>query len=180
MKSTEATAKKIVTPLATAVGELLEQLARLQAALKALSELAAAKLAALRKADAAALADCAAREEALLKSLFGTERARDAAIASVAQSLRLAAAPRPRLRDLASRLPEPLASNLRARAAGLEEVARELQQKNGLAADVARRLHSHIRGVFADVATAAQESVVYGAQGQFEGGRPRCWVDAVG
>jgi hypothetical protein len=85
-----------------------------------------------------------------------------------------------RLKDIAARLPEPLASSLRARSTVLQTSAAELQRKNRLAGRVAQNLQSHIRGIFADVAAAAQESLVYGPQGQHETGRPRCWVDAVG
>lgn len=160
--------------------ELGQHLIDLQTALKQLSDLAAEKLTALRRADTGALQACAAREEQLLRELFRREPSRKAALARVAQTLQLADSAHARLNDIVARLPEPLASSWQARRVALRDIAAELQRKNRLAASVARNLHSHIRGIFADVANAAQESVVYGPQGQHAGGRPRCWVDAVG
>jgi hypothetical protein len=63
---------------------------------------------------------------------------------------------------------------------GLRGVAEELQKKNRLAAEVARKLQSHIRDVFAAIAQATQETVVYGRNGQYEQATARQWVDAVG
>ena len=166
--------------LALAVRELDQHLAQWQAALTQLAGLGTEKLAALRRADTAALQTCAGCEEELLKGLFRGQQRREAALARVAQSLHCPQSPCVRLKDIVDRLPEPLASSLRARSVALREIAAELQRKNRLAAGVARNLQAHIRGIFADVATAAQEAVVYGPQGQHETGRPRCWVDAVG
>jgi hypothetical protein len=166
--------------LGVALRELGQHLSDLQTALQQLSDLAADKLAALRRADTEALQACAAREEQLLREVFRSEPSRKAALARVAQTLLLADAARAQLNDIVARLPEPQASSWRARSVALRDIAAELQRKNRLAAGVARNLHSHIRGIFADVATAAQESVVYGPQGQHAAGCPRCWVDAVG
>jgi hypothetical protein len=166
--------------LALIVRELSQHLSGLQAALQQLCETATDKLTALRRADTDALSACAAREEQLLKGVFRGEVERKAAIARVAQHLPCSTPQGARLYDIAEHLPEPLASALRARSVALRDVAAELQRKNKLAAGVARNLQGHIRGIFAEVAAAAQESVVYGPQGQHETGRPRAWVDAVG
>jgi flagellar biosynthesis/type III secretory pathway chaperone len=164
----------------TSVRDLTARLAELHAALTQLTELATDKLAALSRADAPGLQSCAAREEEILREVFRSEPRRKAALARVAHSLP-GSAPAPlRLKDIAGRLPEPLASSLRARSTALQARAAELQRKNRLAGRVAQNLQAHIRGIFADVAAAAQESLVYGPQGQHETGRPRCWVDAVG
>lgn len=160
--------------------ELLDELARWQTALEALLQVAGDKLAALRQADTAALHDCAAREGELLQTLFRDGPRRQAALARAAQGLHAAGPPTGWLTQVAERAPEPWASRLRARAAGLRESAGELQRKNQLVAHVARQLQSHIRGVFAELAGAAQETTVYGPQGQQERSHPRCWVDAVG
>jgi chromosome segregation ATPase len=165
---------------APAIQELMARLAELHAALQRLSQLATDKLAAMSRADAVALQDCAAREEEVLREVFRSEPRRKAALARVAQGLPDPAPAQIRLKDIAAQLSEPLASSLRARSTALQASAKELQRKNRLAGRVAHNLQSHIRGVFADVATAAQESAVYGPHGQHATGRPRQWVDAVG
>lgn len=188
MNSSDRTARTpaaVKTPLGTSglaplLRELGECLTALHAALKSLSELAAEKLAGLRAADTAALERCAKREEEVLREVFRGEQRRKAVLARVAQGLHLAEPARARLTEVAERLPEPLASSLRARNAALRATVGELQRKNQLAARVAQNLQSHIRGVFAEVARAAQESLVYGPQGQHEVGRPRSWVEAIG
>jgi len=164
----------------TPVRDLAARLADLHAALEQLTQLAMDKLAALSRADAPALQEVAGREEEVLRAVLRSEPRRKAALARVAQALPGPASPPARLKDIIARLPEPQASSLRARSTALQASAAELQRKNRLAGRVARNLQSHIRGVFADVAAAAQESQVYGPQGQHETGRPRCWVDAVG
>lgn len=160
--------------------ELLDQLAGLHTALQSLVALATDKLAALRRADVPVLENCAARESELLTALARGEPQRKAVLARVAQALPGGGDGAPRLSAVAERLPEPWRSALRARNVALQEIAAELQQKNRLAARVAQNLHSHIRGIFAELAGAAQESAVYGPQGKHETGAPRCWVDAVG
>jgi len=164
----------------SAAHELLEELARLQTTLETLVVMAGDKLAAMRQANAAALHQCAAREGELLQALFRDEPRRKATLARAAQGLRAAGPPAGWLTQIADGLPEPLGSRLRARAAGLRELAAELQRKNNLVASVARQLQSHIRGVFAELAGAAQELTVYGPRGQQERSHPHCWVDAVG
>lgn len=162
------------------LGALVQHLTTLHAALRQLAELAGEKLAALRGADAEALQLCAARELVLLKEVLGAQQERNALLARLAQSLRCPQPQATRLTEIADRLPEPLASSLRARSAALREVATELQRKNQLAATVARNLQAHIRGIFAEVAGAAQESLVYGCKGAHQTSSTRCWVDAVG
>ena len=157
--------------------ELGQHLAELHATLKQLAELATEKLAAMRRADTEALNGCAAREEELLRDVFRRQQARNALLARLAQSLHC---PEARLPEIADRLPEPLASSLRARSLALQETVGDLQRRNTLAATVARNLQAHIRGIFAEVASANQETLVYGPRGQHEISRPRCWVDAVG
>lgn len=154
-----------------------QYLADLLATLKELTALATEKLAAMRQADTEALNRCAAREEELLRELFRRQQARNAELARLAQTLHC---PQPCLSEIITRLPEPLASSLWARSVALKEIAVELQRRNRLAASVAQNLQAHIRGIFADVASATQESLVYGPRGQHELSSPRRWVDAVG
>jgi len=166
------------TPALTDTGrELGQHLANLHTSLKQLAELARTKLAAMRQADTTALTACAAREEELLRDVCRGEQARNAVLARLAQSLHC---PRVRLTEITDRLPQPLASQIRARSVALKEIASESQQRNKLAAAVAQNLQAHIRGIFADVANANQESLVYGPHGQHEMSSPRRWVDAVG
>ncbi len=168
------------TAFAQPLRELSQYLADLHDALKRLVALAAEKLAALRTANTAALRDCAVRENELVRQVLCGEQQRDAVLARLAQSLP-GCPPKPaQLTELIEHLPEPLAGPLRARSVGLREMATELQRKNRLVEAVARNLQAHIRGVFAEVAKAAQESLVYGARGQHEVGSTRCCMDAVG
>lgn len=163
-----------------AAQDLLANLADLGHALRGLLDLSTRKLAALRTADAAELTRCAAAAPAAIEQMAELTRRRGVILARLAQALRaprLATAP---LSDVAARLAEPSASALRARIVPLREISLRIEQKNRLASDVARRLHSHIREVFADVAKAAQESVVYGPDGQPDPRLAQNWVDAVG
>ncbi len=160
--------------------ELSTQLAGLHEAMRKLAEVAREKLAALRAADAVALHRCAGREGELLSQVFRQQQGRNATIARLAQSLRLPDPGRARLAEVTANLPEPLASSLRARGVALREVAEELQRGNKIAAAVAHNLQEHLSGIFAELAGAAQESQVYGPQGQHEPSTSRCWVDAVG
>ncbi len=160
--------------------ELVGHLSELQTGMRGLTELTAEKLAALSAADTAALQDVALREDKLLRRVLYSEQERNAVLARLAQALRLPPGNGVRLTELANHLPEPLASSLRAKSLALQAVAKELQRKNKIAADVARNLQSHIRGIFAEVAGAAQESQVYGPQGRHEMSHLRNWVDAVG
>ncbi len=162
------------------IEELLETVSLLHELLKRLLELARAKLAAMRAADAETLHQCAAEECDVLEALFKREKQRDAVLARLAQSLHWSGDERARLSEIAERLPEPFSSRLRAKTAGLRKTADELQRKNRLAADVARHLHKHIRAVFEDVARVNQESVVYGPNGKHEQRTRKTWVDAVG
>lgn len=160
--------------------ELVEQLGDLQDALRQLVDVASAKLSALRRADTAGLQECAHQEGELLKRLFTGERQRHAVLAQVAQVLHIESTGPPPLREVAARLPEPLASALRAKSEGLQQLALELQRKNRLTADVAQNLQTHIRGIFADLANAARETMGYGPEGKREQSATRNWVNAVG
>ncbi len=166
---------------------LTQRLADLHARLRQLAELAGEKLAALRRADAPALTECAAREEILLREQLSDDAQHKALLARLAQTLHCPAAPRVTLAEIADRLPEPAASHLRARTAALRQIAAVLQQKNQLAADVARKLQFHLRGVFTDLA-APPDVALYGPQGhrliagapQPVGEGSRRFIDAVG
>lgn len=163
-----------------AVTELGRYLADLHARLKELVALTDEKLSALKRADVAALDACAIREQVLVKDVLTREEQRNAILARVAQCLPSKPRPGAGLTEIADLLPEPAASALRARSVALRGLATELQRKNRIAADVARNLQTHIRGIFAEVAKAAQESVVYGSSGQHELSSVRRCVDAVG
>lgn len=162
------------------VGLLDTALAALHGLLRQLVGVTNDKLAAIRNADAAGLHCCAVREAELLNDLFAGEAQREVVLARLAQQVLAPHSDRPRLTVLIDALPEPSASRIRARNAGLQQVAGELQKKNALVADVARRLQRHIRGIFADLAKAQTETVVYGRNGQHEQSTTRAWVDAVG
>jgi hypothetical protein len=165
------------------IDELLDALSALHELLKQLLELARAKLAAMRAADAPELQRCAARECGVLERLFERERRRDAVLARLAQSLHWDSTGPPRLSEVAAKLPDPFSSRLRAKTAGLRQTANELRRENRLAAEVAQHLHKHVRAVFEDIEDIArvnQESVVYGPNGRHEHRTSKTWVDAVG
>ncbi len=159
---------------------LLRHLADLHASLRQLVALADDKLTAMRSADATALRDCALREEELVKRVLFEQQNRGALITRAAQGLPQAPPGTKQLKDLLPHVPEPLSSALQARRAALQQAASELRRKNRIVATVAQNLQAHIRGVFAELAKTAEESVVYGAGGQHETSTKRCWVDAVG
>ena len=167
-------------PPADDVRELLTQLGELHGRLQELLHIATDKLGALRRADAGALTQCAAREEALLRETLGCEQQHKALLARLAQGLRLGGDRPPTLTQLAGRLPAAESAILRAKSEVLRRTAAELQQKNRLAAEVARRLQMHVRGVFADLAGATETPAVYGPRGRPEAGRPRQWLNALG
>ncbi len=184
IRAADLAAEKAATGLPTEavapLRELNDLLAKLQTGMTELLELAGQKLAGMRKADAQGLHDCAAREAALLKEVLYGQQQRNAILARLAQALHVQT-PRPvTLSDISAALPEPVASALRARSAALQELARDLQRKNKIAASVAQNLQTHIRGVFAEIANVANESLGYSPAGKHEVKRTRCWVDAVG
>jgi hypothetical protein len=162
------------------VDELLQYLQTLHTLLKKLEELANEKLAALRKADSAALVDCAAREGVLIRDVLFGQQQRDALLARVAQRLPADAGEVTTVSALAQHFSEPISSSLRARGAALRAVAIELRRKNNVVSEVARNLQAHIHGIFTDVANASQETLVYGAKGNPEKSRTRFCVDATG
>ncbi len=159
---------------------LVEALSELQPALRRLIDLSRGKLDALRRADTAALMRCAREEGELLQGVELLERRRRAILARLAQQLQWPPAVSAPLSQLADRLPEPISSVIRARITPLRDLAVTLEKTNRLAASVARNLHQHMRALFAEVARASQETVVYGPLGQLETRTTRAWVDAVG
>ena len=169
-----------VSELDGAVDALAAELATLQGQLRELEGLADAKLDAIRRADAGRLEQLALDEAALLQQVLTDGHRRGALLARVAQHLPEADSERPTLGQIADRLAEPRRSRLRARSTALGELSRRLQRKNRLVGDVARNLQGHIRGVFADVASAAQETGVYGPGRSGPRSVSRSWIDAVG
>jgi hypothetical protein len=166
--------------LAQLLREFVAHLTDLQAALTELTQLAGRKLAGIRRADSAALQEIAAREGSLLAGVFRREQARRAVLAQLAQHLQCADEEHVCLAAIAERVAEPLRSALRARSAALRQTTLELQRKNRLAADVARSLQTHLRGIFADVAGVSRETLGYGPQGRQAVTSARSWVEAVG
>jgi len=162
------------------VRELHENLAALQSLLRQLLEQADEKLAAIRGGETERLHRCAAREADLLEEVARVEQQRRALLARLAQGVPLALTPTAPLSEVLQHFPEPAASILRARSVALRQIATQLQEKNGLVARVAHNLQSHIGAIFAEVASANRESVVYGPKGQHEARYVRSWVDAVG
>lgn len=160
--------------------ELLASLTALHERIRGLTALAAEKLAALRTADVNAIEVLAQQEAAALESLQILDAERRAVLARLAQQWPSAGADELKLDEIASRMPEPFSSQIRAKSEGLRSAAGALQQKNRLLATVARTLHNHIRGVFADLANDTQETLVYGRTGQHEKHTAKRWVDAVG
>lgn len=178
---------RLINTDATPAGELSALVAELLTALRAwgaqlteLLEITERKLAALGKADVSGLHDCLQAEAGALEQVVAGEPQRRAILARLAQRLHLPSDPAPPLTKITEQLPEPEASLLRAKTQGLRAAAEKLKKKNGLAASVAQRLHSHIRIALADVANANQRPVGYGPSGRVEQRTTRSWVDAVG
>lgn len=179
---TAAVAKPRIAPpgAARALHELFDNLSALQATLRALLDAAETKLAAMRRADNAALHAGAAREHGLLEQVLRLDRERGAILARAAQELRrpdLAAAT---LGELAAALDEPEKSRFLAKNAALKDLAATLKKKNDLAGRVARNLQCHIRAIFADIAKVAQTPTGYGPAGRTATDARRVCLDAVG
>jgi flagellar biosynthesis/type III secretory pathway chaperone len=169
------------SPAESAAGrELVENLAALHEGLRQLLALADEKLAGMRAAAPTALLACASREAALLEQVACNTAARRAILARLAQRLRQPDLARAPLGAISEIFDEPVSSLLRARNAGLRDVTQKLQQRNELAADVARRLQGHVRSIFAEITKVAVESVVYGPNGNHEASCRRMLVDAIG
>lgn len=169
------------SPNISALAEQLDGcLGQLHELLGALGDNAAAKFAALRRADIAELQRIAAAEEAALRTTAAVEQKRAALLAGLAQALQWPGVRAARLEDVAERLPEPAASRIRARSTGLREKAAHLKKNTRLVADVARGLQSHIRAVLAELAGAHLETVGYGALGRHQKATARTRVDAMG
>lgn len=166
---------------ADAATALLTCLTTLHAQLRGLFDLAGRKMAAIRAADTTRLNQCTHAESELLQQVAKTERQRGACIARLAQALQVPELRKASLSEVANVLHEPAASQLRAKSAGLRDIADKLQQKNRLAARVAQDLQGHIRSIFAQLAKSRQEQVGYGSTGRHEA-RPdgRLIVDAMG
>ncbi len=161
------------------VEDLLQQLDDLHGQLDELCDLAGRKLDAIRAADARGLHDCTAAEHRLLGSVLGAHKT-PALPAQLAQHLRDSAGTARRISDLADDLPAPQASRIHARIARVRTIARELQRKNQVVAQVARGLQEHLRGVFAAAADALQDKDMYTRKGQPDGRPASTWIDAVG
>lgn len=158
----------------------LAHLADLQEVLGQLANTATEKLAALRRADAAALQTLTVTETELLQTLFHTAQERGAVLARLAQALQCPDLSNVRLGEIADRLPEPHASALRARSTALRAMTDELQRKNRIAGQVAQNLQQHIHSVFEALRGADQSTVGYGPQGKPETTSGERWVNAVG
>lgn len=163
----------------SALDGLLPALAGSYECLQKLVEIADAKLAAIRAAEAAELHRLAGDEREVLERLMQCEQSRREGLARLAQTLQCPALPGT-LSQIARLLPSALASALTARARGLADAAEKLRRKNSLVASVAQDLQGLIRGVFTDVTRCGQESIVYRANGKPALRDKRMWVDAVG
>lgn len=165
---------------ATEFRAMLDVLTLLGDQLRALVEIASAKLGAMRSADAAAIEAHVRAEEKALVAVAEIENRRRAILARLAQTLRCPDLTRQRLSALAALLPEPFSSAILAKSTALCAITHELERKNRQASLVARHLQEHLRAVFGAVAESNRDAVVYGADGQPELRTARNWVDAVG
>ncbi len=162
------------------VRTLAELLGEMRPILERLSDLAGQKLAAMRRADAAALNAGAAEEAGLVQQLALNARKRQVALARLAQQMQAPELVQASVSEISAAVGEPLGSILTAKSLPLQHVAAELERKNNLASAVARNLQTHIRAVFQELDAANQETVVYGNRGKPTPHRTRNWVDAVG
>lgn len=166
--------------LANAAQDICDCFTELYAGMAELAELAERKLAAVRRADAAALVACTSAEAVRLHGVAQLDRKRAAALAALAQQLHDPALARARLEEIAKKLPPPFSAKLQAKSAGLRLVAEKLQEKNRVFASVARNLQSHVRAVLNDLTGAATGGPAYGRDGKMETTAGRCLVDALG
>ncbi len=173
----------IMLPAATVeqdAAALLAALNGLHDELRGLFEAAERKVEALRRADTQALQRCSEDESRGLQTTLLLMRRKDAAVAGLAQRLRVPVEGACTVSALLAEIEEPARSHIHARVTGLRELAAKLQDRNKLAERVARDLHSCVRAVFADIALANRETVSYGPAGQKKTRVTEAWVDAVG
>ena len=159
---------------------LVDSLATLHAALGRLHAVSVEKLAAMRRADVAGLARLAVEESAPLGEALQARDAQRAILARLAQRLRPTGAPPAGVAEMVDFFPEPRASQIRARIAGLQETAGKLSKQNALVASVARGMQTHIAAVLEEIANANCQPVGYGPNGRVEQQVTRNWIDAVG
>lgn len=183
-----ATQPAKVIKLRPADAALNQELATLEAtlstqeqSLRELLRVAQEKLDALRNAQRDTLHDLTRIESELLSEVARQDQARRAAFAPVAQRLQLPGGAKASLRSLAQRLDEPQRSQWVAFRERMNGLASKLQERNALVGRVARDLHSHLRGVFSDLARSQQQTVGYSDRGtEARANRGSAIVDAVG
>ncbi|MGE0481724.1 MAG: flagellar export chaperone FlgN [Phycisphaerae bacterium] len=166
--------------LASAAQDICECFTELYTGMTELADLAEQKLAAVRRADTAALAACTSAEAERLNGVARLDQRRAAALAALAQQLHDPTLARARLEEIAKKLPVPFSARLQAKSTGLRQIAERLQEKNRVFAGVARNLQSHVRAVLNDLTGAAAGGPAYGRDGKMETAAGRCLVDALG
>lgn len=159
---------------------IVDSLGELTGLMSSLVDCAGEKLAAIRRASAEALQSCVAAEMQTLDAVLAAERKRDAVVARVAQRLQLPSLRRASMTQVAEKFSEPWRSAIRARCMGLRKAAENLRQKNGVAAEVARGLQSHVRAVFGALAQAGQDATTYAGNGRMRHADKQLVIDALG
>lgn len=125
--------------------------------------------AAIRAADAAAMAREVERQQSLLSALTGLDQDRLALIERFRGDGLIAPSSRPRLRDLAGLAPEPDRSQLLSRTATLAaRMARVNEAQAGLRT-AASSLLAHMEGLVRHVARKLSHAGTYGRTGAVEG-----------
>jgi hypothetical protein len=147
-----------------------------------LAEAIQSRLAAMRRADVAALADFAVREQNLVRQLQELEGTRRSLVVRMAEELDLPGrgVRAPTVSQIAARLPEPSRSRLLREADSLKLAALRAARNNRLAGVVSREVLGHLHGVLGSIRPPEEGPFAYAGDGARVAPSPPRIFEAVG
>lgn len=158
-----ATSAEPIEPLVREFEQLLRETL---AHVRRLSALAVERRELMRRADAAGLAQCIARENESVQALAGCEPTRMRLAARLAERLGGSEGTQTRVTWIASRLPGPLGHSLAESAEQIKSETRSLHRANDAARLSAERLAAHMQGLWRQAMHWLNQSRMYGRTGQ--------------
>lgn len=166
-KSTQPASSEAVAILARGLerilGDLSEQYSRLHS-------LAQARLAAMRRADPAALGACISQENLAVQEIVEVEKRRVRIVGELASMLGSGKGVGTPMGWIAERIDGPIGERLTTKAQNLRNVMETVRRLNEVGAVVAERLSRHMEGLWAQVAATLNHSKTYGRMGAVQPG----------
>lgn len=156
-----------MTILARALERLLADLEEQYCCLKSLSQ---ARLAAMRRADRAALSACIQEENLAVQAIVEIEKRRVRIVGELAAGLGSTDGVGTTLTWIALRMKGAAGDRLAAKAQKLREEIGQVRRLNEIGAVVAERLARHMEGLWAQVAATLNHSKTYGRMGAVQPG----------